>query len=120
MLYYIKNVIMYVFNNKEYLLSLKKKIVSKFLRAFFSNTKFAKKIDKKKWSYFLPHEILYRNLIINILSHQADFLQLTGNNFETFLPLIQAFMGQVHFFGLQKGEAQKEYSVHRHLLPTPE
>ena len=27
MLYYIKNVIMYVFNNKEYLLSLKKKIV---------------------------------------------------------------------------------------------
>ena len=28
MLYYIKNVIMYVFNNKEYLLSLKKKIVN--------------------------------------------------------------------------------------------
>ena len=48
-------------------------------------------------------------------AHMRD--QDRSVNFETFLPLIQAFMGQVHFFGLQKGEAQKEYSVHRHLLP---
>lgn len=36
--------------------------------------------------------------------------------FDTFLPLIQAFFGKVTFFGMQKGEAQKQYIPHRHAL----
>lgn len=36
--------------------------------------------------------------------------------FDTFLPLIQAFAGKVTFFGMQKGEAQKQHIPHRHAL----
>ena len=88
MLYYIKNVIMYVFNNKEYLLSLKKKIVevevveeqveltksemiSRIDMSKYGNPIFVNEYDKDKPTIImvddlLPTKVLYDVAIKNI------------------------------------------------------
>ena len=88
MLYYIKNIIMYIFNNKEYLLSLKKKIVevevveekveltksemiSRIDMSKYGNPIFVNEYDKDKPTIImvddlLPTKVLYDVAIKNI------------------------------------------------------